>query len=94
MDLVEIAVYIGQGSITAAERFLAAAEAAFTQLSAMPGMGAVCQFVNPAAQGLRFWPITGFRRYLIFYRPLADGIEVVRVIHGARDLERVISTNS
>jgi toxin ParE1/3/4 len=25
--------------------------------------------------------------YLIFYRPLADGIEIVRVLHGARDID-------
>ena len=25
-------------------------------------------------------------RYVVFYRPAADGIEVVRVLHGARDI--------
>ena len=29
--------------------------------------------------------------YLIFYRPIDDGIEVVRVLHGARDIERAVS---
>jgi toxin ParE1/3/4 len=24
--------------------------------------------------------------YLIFYRPISDGIEIVRVLHGARDI--------
>jgi toxin ParE1/3/4 len=28
--------------------------------------------------------------YLIIYRPLADGIEVVRVLHGARDLAKLV----
>ncbi len=33
--------------------------------------------------------LKGFERYLIFYRPLADGAEILRVIHGARDIERL-----
>jgi hypothetical protein len=28
--------------------------------------------------------VKNFERYLVFYRPIQDGIEVVRVIHGAR----------
>jgi toxin ParE1/3/4 len=36
--------------------------------------------------GLRMWPIPGFKRYLNFYRPRRNGIEVVRVLHGAMDL--------
>lgn len=31
----------------------------------------------------------GFTSHLIFYRPINYGIEVVRVIHGARDIERL-----
>lgn len=36
--------------------------------------------------GLRSFPVG---RYVIFYRPLQDGIDVVRVLHGTRDLEAV-----
>jgi toxin ParE1/3/4 len=54
----------------------------------MPGMGALREFSNPRYTGLRSWPITGFERILIFYRPTADGIEVLRILHGARNLER------
>ncbi|MGH7989069.1 MAG: type II toxin-antitoxin system RelE/ParE family toxin [Limisphaerales bacterium] len=31
---------------------------------------------------LRSFPVS---RYVIFYRPMENGIEVVRVLHGARD---------
>jgi toxin ParE1/3/4 len=27
--------------------------------------------------------------YLVFYLPLPDGIEVIRVLHGSRDLDRL-----
>ena len=29
-------------------------------------------------------------RYVIFYLPLPSGIEIVRVLHGARDIESVL----
>jgi toxin ParE1/3/4 len=32
-------------------------------------------------------PIRGFGKYLIFYLPLEDGIEIVRVLHGPRDVQ-------
>ena len=35
------------------------------------------------ATGLRSLPLGN---YIIFYRPIDDGIEVVRILHGARDL--------
>jgi len=31
--------------------------------------------------------IKSFPKHLIFYRPLPDGAEVIRVIHGARNIE-------
>lgn len=35
-------------------------------------------------EGMRSFPVY---RYIVFYRPLEDGIVVVRVLHGSRDLE-------
>jgi hypothetical protein len=49
-------------------------------------------FIDPAFQDVRFWPIGGFRKYLIFYRSVGDeGIEIIRVLHGARDVANVIA---
>ena len=31
--------------------------------------------------------IAGFDNYLIFYRPTERGVEIIRVIHGSRDIE-------
>jgi plasmid stabilization system protein ParE len=33
--------------------------------------------------------VKGFERYLIFYRALTDDVEILRVIHCARDIERL-----
>jgi toxin ParE1/3/4 len=38
--------------------------------------------------GIRSFPV---RDYILVYRTIADGVELVRVVHGARDLERVLS---
>jgi toxin ParE1/3/4 len=35
---------------------------------------------------MRVWRVEGFERYLIFYRPVATGVEVVRVLHAASDI--------
>lgn len=34
--------------------------------------------------------IKGFEDYLIFYRPLADGVEIVRVLHGKRNIPTIL----
>ncbi len=69
--------------------FLESAEKAFAALAKMPGMGRVRRFAHAEVGELRSWAIPGFERYLIFYRALPDGIEVIRVIHGMRDLDRM-----
>jgi len=86
-DVLEIASYIAADNLDAAERFLDAAEQTFALLASMPLMGRACEFRSPQAQGLRMWRVHGFERYLIFYRPSEDGVDVVRVLHAARDLE-------
>jgi toxin ParE1/3/4 len=39
------------------------------------------------APDLRSFP---FGRYVIFYMPLSDGIDVVRVLHSARDIDGLL----
>ena len=89
-DLVDLADYISQSSPAASARFLAAAEQACADLAAMPGMGSPWESSSPHLQGVRTWPIRGFRKYLIFYRAVEGGIEVMRVLYGARDLDAAL----
>lgn len=60
------------------------------QLAAMPRMGAQRQSQHPKLKDLRSWPIGGYRNYLIFYLTLRNGIDVLRIIHGARDVDRIV----
>jgi toxin ParE1/3/4 len=85
-DLIDHAYYIAETSIDASDNFLYAAEEAFRDLAAMPEMGSPREFKNPRLKGLRMWSVPGFRKHLIFYLPKEDGVEVIRVVHGSRDL--------
>jgi toxin ParE1/3/4 len=66
-------------------------QATFSTLAEMPGIGSTYENDNPALADLRFIPITRFRNHLVFYRSSAHGIEIVRVLHGARDLEGTLT---
>ena len=85
-DVVAHAEYIQRDSLDAALRFLDAVDAAFSRLSQNPGIGGACRFAKPHYAGMRVWPVPGFRKYLIFYRVSAEDIEVIRILHGTRDL--------
>lgn len=39
---------------------------------------------------MRLSPLPGFHNYLIFYRETEETVEILRVVHGARDYERIM----
>jgi toxin ParE1/3/4 len=41
---------------------------------------------------VRQWGIKNFQDYLIFYRLQDEQIEILRVLHGSRDLAGILST--
>ena len=86
-DLWDCAAHLAAGGVQVGRRFLLAAEAAFERLAEFPRLGAEVALQHSAASGLRRWGVPGFPNHVIFYRPIEDGIEVVRVLHGARDIE-------
>lgn len=56
----------------------------------MPGMGKLCQFSHSKLANVRQYPIKGFRNYLVFYRPTDSGVEILRIIQGARDITGIL----
>lgn len=88
-DLEEQAEYLRLRSPRSALRFLDAAEALFRQLASMPGLGEPFETANPFFQDLRCFPIPKFPSQIVYYKPLRDGIIVIRVLHGARDVDRI-----
>ena len=69
----------------AAQAFLDAAEATFAFIASLPSVGRTFRFQSPAAEGMRVWRVEGFERYLIVYRTVESGLEIIRVLHTARD---------
>jgi toxin ParE1/3/4 len=82
-DLFEIWDYIAEDSEMQADAFIDALDRKFQSLAQKPSLG---RARDELAKDLRSFP---FGRYVIFFMPLADGVEVVRVLHGARDLDKV-----
>lgn len=90
-DIVASALHIAGESPDAARRFLTAVESTLASVAAMPGIGALRRYGHPRLEGLRMITVQGFERYLIFYRMTEGGLEVVRVLHSARDVEAVLT---
>jgi toxin ParE1/3/4 len=91
-DLVAIfRHYAREAGIRVADRFFAEAEATFARLAGMPGMGSRYEPEEPLYADLRNFPVSRFRMYLVFYRPIPSGIEVLHVLHGSRDLRDILA---
>ncbi len=82
-DLLEIWVYIAERNFDAADELLETFDEKLRTLAEFPGMGPER---NDLAPQLRMFPVGN---YVLLYRPVATGIELVRVAHGARNLPRL-----
>ena len=89
-DLVETAAYLGERSPDITLHLLAAVEETLAAVADAPGIGIARRYGDPRLAGLRMLRVRGFRKYLLFYREAPEGIELVRVLHGARDIEAVL----
>ena len=94
-DLEDQAAYLAQeASLQIALRFYDDAGATFEKLARMPGIGQQRESANPRLAGLRVWRVESFENHLIFYRPTDKGLEIVRVLHGARDIDSILANES
>ena len=74
-----------------AVHFLVYAEETLELLAKMPFLGTPRDFRSHKLRTLRMWHVKGFEDYLIFYRPIDDGVEIFRVLHGKRDIEAIFN---
>lgn len=82
-DILEVWDYIADDSLAAADRWVDRLDEQFRVLATQPMMGRARDELAPGVRSFTF------ERYVIFYVPLDDGIDVVRVLHGARDIDAV-----
>jgi toxin ParE1/3/4 len=82
-DIRSVTRYIARDNPRAAERWFNDIYEKCGKLSKMPRMGVARPDIR---SDLRTLP---FGNYLIFYREIKGGVEIVRVLHGARDWENM-----
>ena len=83
VDLIEILVFLRSRAPMLADRFESDFEEKTRLLAQFPLMGRDRSDLAPQLRGSLVKP------YVILYRPLDDGIEIIRVIHGSRDVPSV-----
>lgn len=83
-DLLEVAVYIARDNKTAARNWTANIKAKCKLLGEMPDLGVKRYDLR---DGLKTYPVG---RYLIVYKDVETGVEIIRVLHGARDWQAYI----
>lgn len=83
LDLLEIWGAVARRSPQKADRLTEAIEEKCRLVAQFPEMGRSREELAPSVRS------TLVDRYIIFYRMIDDGIEVLRVAHGSRDLGRL-----
>jgi toxin ParE1/3/4 len=84
-DVEAIIEHIAESSVDAALRVYNALEEAFELLAENPGIGHRREDLT--ARPVKFWSVFS---YIVIYRPEKRPIEVLAVLHGARDIPRVL----
>jgi plasmid stabilization system protein ParE len=85
-DLLSIWEFIAQDDIRAAGRVTDRMEQAFRRLAEFPHTGHKRDDVQ-TSEPVLFWPVGS---YVVVYRPEPRPIVIVRVVHGARDLNALL----
>jgi len=81
VDIDGIWDHIARDSLVKADRFIDRIEQRFELLATNPRLGVARDDLRPGLRGFRH------ASYLIYYRLIRGGIEVARVVHGARRQE-------
>jgi toxin ParE1/3/4 len=86
-DLDQQALYLAaETSAETGHRFLVAAHETFALLATQPQMGWPLRVQHARLRSMRMFRISGFEKMLVLYLSHASGVEIVRVVHGSRDL--------
>ena len=80
-DLSDIWQFMAEDSDDQADAFIDLIDQKFQLLAQQAWLG---RRLEELAEGLRSFPAG---RYVIFYLPISGGVQIVRVLHGARDIE-------
>ena len=82
-DIENIWKYVAQNNSKAADKMFDTLRTTFPKLAKFPQMG---KERPELAYSLRSFPV---KSYLIFYRAIDQGIEIVRILHRSQDIEGI-----
>jgi len=85
----EAVEHLGADDPDVALRFIDRVEATIAFLERMPGIGDAAPFADPRYAGVRRTTVRKFRKYVVYCREQADGIELLRLLHGSRDFRAI-----
>ncbi|MBV8415376.1 MAG: type II toxin-antitoxin system RelE/ParE family toxin [Verrucomicrobia bacterium] len=91
-DIDACFAWIAKDNQAAALRFLDAIELTCDTLSRMPGIGSPRYAETPLVLGVRMLTIKDFENYLLFYLEREECVDVIRVLHGARDIPEALQS--
>ena len=86
-DLFEIWSYVAADSVDATDRVEAAILAACNFLAGAPLCGRYRRDLTE--HPLRFWTVPRFPSYIVAYNPATQPLQIIRILHGKRDLRRL-----
>jgi toxin ParE1/3/4 len=90
-DLLDQAEYYdSEGGEELSSRFMRQCEAGFERLAKFPASGAPTRIRHTRLRDCRFILVPGFDQILIFYLVAQQSVVIVRVLHGARDIEALL----
>ena len=92
-DLYEQFLYLADRDRQIAWQFLQAVEATVDTLVDSPDLGIRYESARGRFRDLRVWKANRFKNHLIFYRPTNEGVEIVRIVHGARDYDALLGAD-
>jgi plasmid stabilization system protein ParE len=87
-DINGICSFIAADNLNAADRVFSAIFEACKALGQNPSLGHLDTALT--AKPIRFWTLSQFPNYIIVYRKVRTGVQVLRVVHGRRNLRRIL----
>ncbi len=87
-DLFDIWSFIAQDNAAAADRVEEAVYRACDFLADSPLAGRIRKELTPLP--VRFWVVQPYLNYLIVYDPEKKPLQIIRILHSARDLPSVL----
>ena len=81
VDVIDIWGFIAEDSIAEADRWIDRLDERFELWATQPMIGRARDELAPGLRSM------AFGRYVAFFEPIHDGIDIVRVLHGSRDID-------